>query len=84
MLTYSKDNMEVHEAVELIAYLCFDGKISQVSKFEKQLCDSVLDQIENNSDMSHRTLALCWIYYEAFERRPYGQFTEVVFLLGFF
>ena len=71
--------MEVHEAVELIAYLCFDGKISQGSKFEKQLCDAVLDQIENNTDMSHRTLALCWIYYEAFERRPYGygQYSEV-------
>ena len=73
----SKENMEVHEAVELIAYLYFDGKIDQGSKFELELCKDVIAQIKNNSDISHRTLALCWIYFQAVATKPFGQSFEV-------
>ena len=68
-----KENMEIHEAVELIAYLHFDGKIEQGSKFESKMFDSVIGQIKNFPDMSHRTLALCWIYFLAHAREPLGQ-----------
>ena len=69
--------MEVHEAAELIAYLYFDGKIEQGSKFEADLCEAVIAQIKNNPDISHRSLALTWIYFHAFARNPLGQSIEV-------
>ena len=73
----SKDNMEVHEAVELVAYLYFDGKIDQGSKFELELCKDIIAQIKNNSEISYRTLALCWIYFQAVATKPFGQSLEV-------
>ena len=69
-----QDNMEIHEAVELIAYLYYDGKIDQGSKFEIELCKAVTDQIKNNPDISHRTLALCWIYLH----RQFGESFQLV------
>ena len=77
VVNISKDNMEVHEAVELIAYLYFDGKIEQGSKFEVELCKAVISQIKDNPDISHRSLALSWIYFHAFARNPLGQSIEV-------
>ena len=68
-----KENMEIHEAMELIAYLHFDGKIEQGSKFESKMCDTVISQIKTFPDLSHRTLALCWIYFLAHAREPLGQ-----------
>ena len=72
----SKENMAIHEAIELIAYLHFDGKIEQGSKFESEMCDSVLGQIKK-SDISHKTLALCWIFLLAYAREPLGQSVNV-------
>ena len=67
----------MHEAVELIAYLYFDGKIDQESKFELELCKNVIGQIKNNSEISHRILALCWIYFQAVATKPFGQSIKV-------
>ena len=69
--------MEMHEAVELIAYLYYDGKIEQESQFEVGLCNSVIDQIKNDATISQRTLALCWIYLQAHAMSPLGQSIEV-------
>ena len=69
--------MAIHEAIELIAYLHFDGKIEQGSKFESRMCDAVLGQIKNSPDISHRTLALCWIFLLAHAREPLGQSIHV-------
>ena len=71
-----KDNIEIHQAAELIAYFHFDAKIELGSKFEVQMCEAVLDQIKN-SNLSNRTLALCWIYFQAHARLPLGQFIKV-------
>ena len=69
--------MEIHEEIELIAYLYFDGKIEQGSKFEKMLYKAIIAQIENDSNISARTLALCWIYLQAYSREPLGKSIEV-------
>ena len=69
--------MEIHEAVELIAYFYFDAKIEQGSKFEVEMCEAVIDQIKNKSDISNQNLALCWIYFNAHAREPLGQFIKV-------
>ena len=72
--------MKMHQAVELIALLHFDGKIDAKSKLETDLCKSVIDQIKADKDISQRTLALCWIYFQAHARDPLGQFITVNFL----
>lgn len=72
----SKDNIAIHKAVELIAYFHFDAKIETGSKFEVKMCKTVIDQMQN-SDLSGRTLALCWIYFQAHIRLPLGQFIKV-------
>ena len=70
--------MEIHEAVEVIAYLYFDGKIEQRSKFEAELCTNLISQIKNNDDISYRTPALCWIYFQAHARNPLGHSVKVL------
>ena len=70
--------MEIHEAVELIAYFHFDAKIEQGSKFEVEMCEAVIDQIKNKSDISNKDIALCWIYFNAHAREPLGQFIKVI------
>ena len=77
-----KDNIEIHQAAELIPYFYFDAKIEQGSKFEDQMCKAVLDQIKN-SNLSSRTLALCWIFFQAHARLPLGQFIKVHILLRY-
>ena len=72
-----KENIEIHQAAELIAYCYFDGKIDQESKFETQICETLLNQIKNNPDVSHRTLAMCWIFFQAHTSLPLGQFIKV-------
>ena len=69
--------MEIHEAVELIAYFYFDAKIEQGSKFEVEMCEAIIDQIKNKSAISNLSLALCWIYFNAHAREPFGQFIKV-------
>ena len=66
----------MHQAAELVALLHFDGKIDAKSKLETKLCESVIDQIKTG-DISQRTLALCWIYFQAHARDPLGQFIKV-------
>ena len=61
----------------MIAYLYFDGKIDQGSKFEIELCKTVTSEIKNNPEISHRTLALCWIYFQALTTVPLGQSIKV-------
>ena len=65
--------MHIDQAAEFIAYCYFDGKIEQRSKFEENLCRTVIDQI-NNSDLSGRCLALVWIFFNSHSRLPLGQF----------
>ena len=74
--------MEIHEAVELIAYLYYDGKIEHGSKFEAGLCKTIISQIKNNPDISYRSLALCWIYFQAHARNPLGHSIKVSLLIG--
>ena len=69
--------MMLHQAVELIALLYFDGKIDAESKLETKLCKGVINQIKTDKDISQRTLALCWIYFQAHARDPLGQFIKV-------
>ena len=41
------------------------------------MCKILLNQIKNNPDVSHRTLALCWIFFKAHATLPLGQFIKV-------
>ena len=69
--------MKIHQAPEFIAYCYFDAKIEQESKFEVEMCKTVVDQIKNNLDISRRCLALYWIYFRAHATNPLGQFIKV-------
>lgn len=70
--------MEIQEAVEVIAYLYFDGKIEQKSNFEVELCTNLISQIKNNDDITYRTLALCWIYFQAHAKEMLGHSIKVL------
>ena len=74
------DHIAIHELVELIAYLHFDGKIEQGSKFEVQMNETVIKQLKNNEELfgnSRRTLSLIWIYFMAHARIPSGASIKV-------
>ena len=73
----SNENIPTHELIELIAYLHFDGKIEQGSKFEVQMSETIIDHFKNNTKISRRTLALCWIFCKAHAREPSGTSIEV-------
>ena len=73
----SNENIATHELIELIAYLHFDGKIAQGSKFEVQMSETIIDQFKNDTKISRRTLALCWIFCKAHAREPSGVSIEV-------
>ena len=68
----SHDNIATHELIELIAYLHFDGKIEQGSKFEIQMSETVIDHLKNDTKISGRNLAMCWIFCKAHAREPSG------------
>ena len=70
-------NIAEHELIELIAYLHFDGKISQGSKFEVQMSETIIDHFKTNSKISRRNMALCWIFCKAHARKPSGTSIEV-------
>ena len=69
--------MALHQAIELVALLYFDGKLEAESKFEKHMYKTVIDQIKNHPEMSQRSLALCWVYLQAHAQNPLGQFVKV-------
>ena len=75
--------MEIDQGIELVALSYFDGKIDEGSSFEVEQCKSVIDQIKNDPNISQRTLALCWIYFQAHAKDPLGQFIKVtrIFLM---
>jgi len=82
----SHENIATHNLIELIAYLYYDGKISQGSKFEVQMSETVIDHFKNDTKISRRNLALCWIFCKAYAREPAGASIEVkrfVSLLAF-
>ena len=72
--------MELHQAIELVALLHFDGKLEAKSKFEENMHAAVVDQIKA-SPISQRALALCWIYLQAHAQNPLGQFIKVDFII---
>ena len=69
--------MALHQAIELIALLHFDGKLEAESKFEENMHKAVADQIQNHQETSQRSLALCWVYLHAHALNPLGQFIKV-------
>ena len=69
--------MALHQAIELAALLYFDGKLEANSKFEVNMHNAVVNQIKTSSEISQRTLALCWIYFQAHAGNPLGQFIKV-------
>ena len=73
----SNESIAIHELIELIAYLLFDGKVAQDSKFEVQMFDTAFDQFINDTKISRRNLALCWIFGKAHAREPSGISIEV-------
>ena len=73
----SHENIATHDLIELIAYLYYDGKIAQGSKFEVQMSETIIDQFKNDAKISRRTLALCWIFCKAHAREPSGISIEV-------
>ena len=74
----SHGNIATHELIELLAYLHFDGKIEQGSKFEVQMNETVIKQFKNNKELSRRTLSLAWIYFMAHARKPSGISIKVI------
>ena len=69
--------MKIHQAIELVSLFYFDGKIDEESSYEVKQCKAIIDQIKNDSSISPRTLALCWIYLQAHAKDPLGQFIKV-------
>ena len=77
--------MAIHELVELIAYLYFDGKIDgkQASRFELKMFETLVDQLKNDTNLSRRSLVLCWLYFKAhawqiiFHKLPFVKDIEV-------
>ena len=69
--------MAIHQAIELVALLYFDGKLEANSKFEEKLHKTIVDQIKKSPEIPQRTLALCWVYLHAHARNPLGQFIKV-------
>ena len=69
--------MALHQAIELVALLHFDGKLEMKSKFEVKMYETVVNQIKTHPEMSQRSLALCWIYLQAHSRNSLGQFIKV-------
>ena len=69
--------MALHQAIELVALLHFDGKLEAKSKFEVKMYETVVNQIKTHPKMSQRSLALCWIYLHAHSRNILGQFIKV-------
>ena len=74
----SHENIATHNLIELIAYLYYDGKIAQFSKFEVQMSETVIDHFKKNTKISRRNLALCWIFCKAHAREPAGASIEVI------
>ena len=72
-----QDNIKVYQVPEFIAYCYFDGKIEQGSKFEVEMCETAIDQIKSNLNISGRCLALYWIYFQAHAINPLGEFIKV-------
>ena len=72
------ENFALHELIELIAYLHFDGKLDQGSKFEVQIFETVLEQFKNNDEISRRTRTLVWIFFKAHAKEPSGASIEVM------
>ena len=68
----SNENIATHELIELIAYLHFDGKIAQGSKFEVQMSETFIDHFKKDLKISCRGMALCWIFCKAHAREPSG------------
>jgi len=77
--------MALHQAIELVALLHFDGKLEVNSKFEENMHKAIVDQIKTSPEISQRSLALCWIYLKAHARNPLGQFIKVdsIFLITY-
>ena len=73
-----KDDMAIHQAIELVALFYFDGKIDEQSGYETKQCEAVINQIKNNPTIPQRSLALCWIYLQAHSEHPLGEFIEVI------
>ena len=73
----SNENIATHELIELIAYLHFDGKVAQGSKFEVQMSETAIDHLKNDTMISRRSLALCWIFCKTHAREPSGISIEV-------
>ena len=71
--------MALHQAIELVALLHFDGELETKSKFEENMHKAIVDQIKTSPEISQRTLALCWIYLQAHAKNPLGQFIKVYF-----
>ena len=69
--------MALHQAIELVALLHFDGKLETKSKFEVKMYETVVNQIKTHPEMSQRSLALCWVYLQAHSRNGLGQFIKV-------
>ena len=69
--------MAIHQAIELVALLYFDGKLEANSKFEEDMHKAIVDQLKTSTKISQRTLALCWVYLQAHARNPLGQFIKV-------
>ena len=76
-----KDNMELHQAIELVALLHFDGKLEAKSEFEENMHAAVVDQIKTSTEISQRTLVLCWVYLQVHAQNPLGQFVKVDFIM---
>ena len=72
----SHENIATHELIELLAYLHFDGKIAQGSKFEMQMSETIINYFKNTR-ISRRCLALCWIFCKAHARELSGISIEV-------
>ena len=69
--------MALHQVIELVALLHFDGKLEANSKFEENMHKAIVDQIKKSPEISQRTLALCWVYLQAHAQNPLGQFIKV-------
>ena len=66
--------VKISQALEIIAYCLFDGKVDQKSKFETSLYSDLFDQLRELFSLDcgwTKALPFAWIYLKTF-----GQITE--------
>jgi len=74
----STDYVKLPEALEIMAYCLYDGKVDQQSEFETSLYNSLLDQLKEMKDIPGTALALIRMYLQVLGKPGERMFKEQI------